>query len=203
MKLAERTFKRKDYKKTSPYGVRKHPITGVLKMHNGVDYGTQGQKWEQYALEDGIVESCGFDSAGANAIFAWVRYPRLGIKVLHYHLDALKVVRNQRVNENTVIGTTGTTGNSTGVHLHMGVKYLSSGKYFDPESFDYVPKIEGSKDKIEVGDKVKIIGLKYATGQNVPDDIKKRIFTVSKASADKVLLKEIISWVWVKDVVEV
>lgn len=144
MKLAERTFRRNDYRLTSPYGMRTHPVTGQKSMHWGVDYGTQRQKWKQFALENGTVLSAGVDNspAGAGAIFAWVSYPRLGIKCLYYHLDVVYVRRGQSVNENTVIGLTGTTGRSTGIHLHLGTKRLSDDKYFDPETFDWQPQTE-------------------------------------------------------------
>lgn len=139
MKLAERIFRRIDYRLTSPYGLRTHPVTGQKTFHQGADYGTKLEKWNQYALEDGVVLSCGIDRNGANAIFAWVSYPRINLKLLHYHLDQLFVFRGQKVNMNTIIGTTGTTGRSTGIHLHLGSKRLSNDTYFDPESFDYKP----------------------------------------------------------------
>lgn len=149
MKLWERTFHKSGWKVTSLYGWRTHPVTKVRSWHSGVDIATTGntdadKRWEQYALEEGTVIACGKDSAGANAIFAWVSYPRLGIKVLYYHLHELKVVRGQKVDENTVIGLTGTTGRSTGIHLHLGVKKLSTNTYFDPNSYNYIPLDEST-----------------------------------------------------------
>lgn len=204
MKLSERIFKRKA-KLTSPYGYRIHPVTKVKSFHYGCDYGTNLEKWNQYALESGKVIACGVDTAQGqnNALFAWVEYPRLGIKVLHYHLDKVMVKKNQLVDENTIIGTTGSTGNSTAIHLHLGVKYLSTNQYFDPESYDYVENIKLDAKDIIVGDKVKIVGTHYATGQVIPQSQKLKTFTVSKVSNGKVLLKEIVSWVWIKDVIEV
>lgn len=139
MELALRTFRRNDYKLTSPFGMRKHPITLKWSMHNGCDYWTLGEKWAQYALEDGEVVSAGIDYAGNKAIFAWIYYPRLKIRVLHYHLDKVFVKKGQKVNANTIIGNTGTTGDSTNVHLHIGVKVLKNGTwtYVDPISIDY------------------------------------------------------------------
>lgn len=210
MKLAERTFRRSDYKMTSPYGWRIHPVHKEKIFHSGVDYAPIGiheveKRWRQYALEDGEVLGAGKDTKNGNAIFAWVSYKRLGIKVLYYHLHEVYVKKGQKVNHDTIIGLTGTTGYSTGIHLHMGVKYLSNNQYFDPESFDYRP-IENNSvklDKVEIGDKVKIVGERYATGQLVPSKIKLNKYTVSKISNGKVLLKEIVSWVWLKDVIEV
>ena len=146
MKLAERIFRRNDYSLTSPFGWRIHPVTKQQSFHSGTDYGTKGQKWNQYALENGVVLSAGVDRAGANALFAWVSYPRLGIKCLHYHLDQVLVKTGQGINANTIIGTTGTTGRSTGIHLHLGVKSLKTNVYFDPESYDYSENESGAWD---------------------------------------------------------
>lgn len=52
---------------------------------------------------------------------------------------------------------------------------------------------------IKLGDKVKIIGEYYATGQKVPDSIKKGVYTVSKLTNGRALLKEIVSWVYVRN----
>lgn len=185
MKLAERTFKRNDYKLTSPFGMRTHPVTHVQKLHSGADYGTQGQKWKQYALENGTVLNAGVDTQGYNALFAWVKYPRLGIKVLYYHLDQVFVKKGQKVTHDTIIGHTGTSGLSTGIHLHMGVKRLTDDTYFDPETFDYVPEVvnivqEETKpievvSEVKVGDKVwiKQSATKYSTGAVIPVAYKK------------------------------
>lgn len=141
MKLHERIFGSKKAYKTSEYGWRIHPITKVKKFHSGTDYGTNLQKWEQFALEEGKVISAGIDRslAGNNAIFAWIEYPRLELRLLHYHLDAVFVRAGHLVDRNTIIGTTGKTGNSTNIHLHLGVKKKIGGKwvYIDPETVEY------------------------------------------------------------------
>lgn len=53
---------------------------------------------------------------------------------------------------------------------------------------------------LKIGSKVEVIGTKYATGQNIPAFVKKNIYTVEQIDSNKVLLKEIISWVYVKDI---
>ncbi len=141
MKLAERTFRRNDYGISSRYGTRKDPFTGKETWHSGVDYTTKLQKWAQYALEDGYVLAAGADNSamGQGALFAWVVYPRLGYECLYYHLDRVFVSRNQKVNANTVIGNTGTTGRSTGIHLHFEIRNSHTKVKFDPESINYIP----------------------------------------------------------------
>lgn len=92
-------------------------------------------KLPQYAIENGVVLSCGRDYAYGGAKYIWVKYPRLGVKMLHYHLNSIKVKAGQSVDENTVLATTGKTGKATGIHLHLGVKRLSGGDYIDPEKW--------------------------------------------------------------------
>lgn len=106
MKLATRILHHLDWKITSPFGNRIHPITRKPDFHKGIDIWTKGEKWQQYALEKGTVVSCGRDWSifGFGAIFAWVAYPRFGLKILHCHLDSLSVKKGQEVDENTVIG---------------------------------------------------------------------------------------------------
>ena len=53
---------------------------------------------------------------------------------------------------------------------------------------------------LKVGAKVKITGAKYATGQNIPLWVKLKTHTVQQISGDRVLLKEIVSWVYKSDV---
>lgn len=141
MKLATRTFRKNrglesnQYYVTSPFGWRKDPKTGVSKGHNGCDYGTHANKWPQYALEEGIVENVYLDNYGAKCIR--IRYPRIGIRLTYAHLDSISVRKGQAVNSNTIIGYTGTTGYSTGIHLHLGVQKIGSSLWIDPESIDY------------------------------------------------------------------
>lgn len=141
MKLATRIFRRErgnkadEYYVTSPFGWRKDPISGEYKGHTGVDYGTHGNKWEQYALEEGYVESTYKDAYGALCVR--IAYPRLGYRCTHAHLDKITVSKGQNVTHNTIIGYTGTTGYSTGVHLHLGVQPIGDTNWIDPESIDY------------------------------------------------------------------
>lgn len=121
---------------TSKFGYRSVLSTSVGKTnpkHSGTDYGTNGKKIAQYAIEDGEVMTATRASDGA--LYVWVSYPRLGVKMLHYHLDSIKVKKGQKVNANTLLGYTGKTGKATGIHLHLGVKRLSGGGYIDPEKW--------------------------------------------------------------------
>lgn len=121
---------------TSKYGYRnplQTPNGKTNPFHSGTDYGTNGKKLPQYAIEDGEVLTA--TKASDGALYVWVKYPRLGVKFLHYHLDSIKVKAGQKVDKNTILGYTGKTGKATGIHLHLGVKKLSSDAYIDPEKW--------------------------------------------------------------------
>ena len=156
MKLVTRIFRRTDWYVTSVFGKRKNPITGKEETHNGTDYGTNGQKWPQYALENGTVLSAGKDSTGA--LFAWVRFPRIGMDILYYHLDKLFVSTGQAVTKDTIIGNTGTTGNSTGIHLHLAMRKIGSTAYLDPHAYVYVEESASPAPSIGKGSVVNFLG---------------------------------------------
>lgn len=139
---------------TSPYGARNTINTSAGKtssFHNGTDYGTNGKKLPQYAIEDGYVFAAQTASDGAK--YVWVIYPRVKLAMLHYHLDTISVTAKQKVKKGTKLGTTGKTGKATGIHLHLGIRPLDnlttsrinsmtwdalrSCSYVDPEKVKY------------------------------------------------------------------
>lgn len=135
-KITNIIFNGKDHYITSPYGSRSTISTSAgttASFHSGTDYGTNGKKIAQYAIENGTVIDCGRASDGAN--YVWVKYPRINKKFLHYHLDRISVKNGQSVKKGTLLGYTGMTGKATGVHLHLGVKDLTTNNYEDPEKF--------------------------------------------------------------------
>lgn len=103
---------------TSSFGYRIHPVTKKKTLHAGVDYGTNNKKMPTYAIEDGEVVKTGYSQISGN--FVYVNFKRLGKNAIYQHLDRILVKNNQKVNSNTIIGYTGTTGESTGIHLHFG-----------------------------------------------------------------------------------
>lgn len=128
-RLSELIFAGEPHKITSPYGPR------AGGYHRGTDYGTYLRQLAQFAVEEGEVHSAGFEADGAG-YYVWVQYPRLGKRFLHGHLAAPSPLRKgDRVRRGTLLGYTGSSGNSTGIHLHLGVRDLASGAYEDPEQF--------------------------------------------------------------------
>jgi len=171
MHLADRIFRRSDWRKTSPFGPRRNPVTGKQQHHNGSDYATGGQKWPLHAIENGTVTASGFDNSRGH--FVSVNYPRIGRELHHYHLDRRDVRVGQAVREGTVLGTTGTSGQSTGIHLHLGLRPSGGGAWQNPHNYVYNPpagtQTTAQIDALKKGDVVILNGPvfrdSYGTGQ--------------------------------------
>ncbi len=106
---------------TSNYGWRIHPIFGTSKLHDGTDFGAACGS-PQYAIRSGVVASAYFDSGGGNMVTinhglidgsSWASE--------HLHLQSMAVSAGQQVARGDLIGWTGSTGNSTGCHLHLSM----------------------------------------------------------------------------------
>ena len=124
--LADGTSARKTFLKTplkfanitSGFGTRFHPILNYVGSHNGVDYGTP-QGTPVWAVADGTVTRAGWDNGGGNMIC--VKHV-LSLETCYLHLSKINVKLGSRVAQKDVIGESGTTGLSTGPHLHFGMK---------------------------------------------------------------------------------
>lgn len=105
------------YRITSGYGMRVHPRTGVNRMHAGVDFAGEnpGDMPNIVAAMPGVVVGVGARSGYGNTIEILDIY---GVRHRYAHLDSSAVSVGQRVEQGDVIGVMGTTGLSTGVHLH-------------------------------------------------------------------------------------
>ena len=119
------------HRKTSGYGWRRHPIKKTKRFHYGVDYGCS--KVSVYALESGVVYKTGYDRSAGN--YVYVKYARYGVAVAYFHLSRISVRKGQSVSRGTKVGVAGMSGSSTGVHLHIGVRSLSTWKWQNPETW--------------------------------------------------------------------
>lgn len=140
-KITNLIFKNQNHYLTSGYGYRKIINTkggATSSFHNGTDYGTMGKKLAQYAIEQGEVLSCGTDKLGGK--FVWIKYPRINVKMLHYHLYSVNCKKGSKVSKGTLLGYTGMSGKATGIHLHLSIVDLYTGKYVDPEKYNYNEK---------------------------------------------------------------
>ena len=114
---------------TSNYGKRKDPFTGELKRHKGIDFaGKIGT--ELFAVAPGRVVSAG-DRIGYGTTVEIDH--GLGFTTLYAHLSQIMVSRGDWVRPGTVIGLGGSSGRSTGPHLHYEIRY--KGAPFDPTKF--------------------------------------------------------------------
>jgi murein DD-endopeptidase MepM/ murein hydrolase activator NlpD len=106
---------------TSPYGMRMHPILRVYKLHDGTDFGAACGT-PIYAAADGQVVSAYFDGAyGNRVILANGTVSGTSLATSYNHLTSDTVSIGQSVKRGQVIGYAGTTGYSTGCHLHFMV----------------------------------------------------------------------------------
>jgi len=119
----------KDVRITSKYGKRKDPFTGDPKHHKGIDFaGKIGT--ELMAVAPGRVVSAG-ERVGYGTTVEIDH--GLGFTTLYAHLSKITVSRGDWVRPGTIIGLGGSSGRSTGPHLHYEIRY--KGNPFDPEKF--------------------------------------------------------------------
>ncbi len=114
---------------SSPYGWRNHPIYKTQKFHSGVDLAAPGGS-NILAADNGKVISAGWNGGYGNCV---VVDHGNGISTLYAHASKLCVSKGQTVTKGSVIAKVGTTGNSTGNHLHFEV--LINGKTTDPMAY--------------------------------------------------------------------
>ena len=115
------------YTLTSPFGMRIHPIYGYEKMHQGVDLATS-QGTPIYAAKSGKVTNASFQSGGAG-YYVSINHGD-GFTSVYMHMTHFIVSPGQYVTTGQVIGYVGSTGASTGPHLHFGIAY--NGSYINP-----------------------------------------------------------------------
>lgn len=158
-KNSERLIKG-DHYITSPFGGRISPITGKYEGHLGTDYGTNGQKIPCYALEDGYIHIAHYAKSVGNYVFC--EFPKLGMVGDYQHLDSFSVKEGEYVKKGQEIGIIGTTGDSTGVHLHFGLfptedfnKDWFQKRWVDFESYKLIDIVEPEPENINV-DQLKI-----------------------------------------------
>ncbi len=115
---------------TSPYGMRVHPVTGEYKLHTGVDLQAScGQPIR--AARSGIVLQAGYNAAyGYRSVIDHGRVGAVSLVTTYNHQVRLGVRTGQRVVTGETIGWVGSTGYSTGCHLHFEV--LANGNFTDP-----------------------------------------------------------------------
>lgn len=115
---------------TSPYGVRIHPVTGKRKQHTGIDYGAPHGS-SILAAAAGTVIVSGYNSGGYGN-YVVINHGN-GVTSLYAHASALLVSKGQQVTQGQPIARVGSTGMSTGPHLHFEV--LINGSHTNPAAY--------------------------------------------------------------------
>ena len=111
------------------YGMRMHPTLGIEKMHNGIDLAAPSGSPVKAAY-NGTVVAADYNSTMGNYIM--INHGG-GLYTIYMHMSALYVSKGQDVTSGTKIGAVGSTGRSTGPHLHFGVRL--NGNYVSPWNY--------------------------------------------------------------------
>ena len=119
---------------TSNYGVREHPIQGVVREHTGIDIGNTPLGSPVVAAADGVVTYAGWLGGYGNCVM--INHGD-GIVTLYGHGNKILTTVNTEVKQGDTIMEVGSTGNSTGPHLHFEVRI--NGEYTNPLNFVKVP----------------------------------------------------------------
>lgn len=114
---------------TSGFGIRLSPMSGKPHMHEGVDIAANPGT-PVYSPAEGIVKFSGYDAGYGKAIIIEHGY---GVETRYGHNSQLHVGVGQRVKRGDLIANVGSTGRSTGPHLHYEVHY--NGAPVDPTNF--------------------------------------------------------------------
>lgn len=120
----------KSYTITSPFGMRIHPIHKVERFHEGVDMAAP-QGTPIYAAKTGKVTTTSYQAGGAG-YYVSINHGD-GFASIYMHMTHYIVKPGQHVSTGQVIGYVGSTGGSTGPHLHFGISY--NGTYVNPMNY--------------------------------------------------------------------
>jgi len=119
-------------KLTSGYGYRRSPISRKRKIHRGIDVAA-ARGTPVYAVAPGVIETARYNSGYGRIV---VNEHGHSVKTRYAHNSSLMVRQGQRVEAGDLIATVGSTGQSTGPHLHF--ELLIDGQAVDP--LDYLPR---------------------------------------------------------------
>ncbi len=118
---------------TSRFGVRHHPVLGYSKLHKGVDFAAPVGT-PVMAAGEGVIVKAGWYGAYGNYVL--IRH-NSDYSTAYAHLNKISVKPGTHVKQGQVIGTVGTTGRSTGPHLHHEVIYR--GSQVNPQTIKQLP----------------------------------------------------------------
>ncbi|MDX2318997.1 MAG: peptidoglycan DD-metalloendopeptidase family protein [Moritella sp.] len=131
---------------------RRHPVTGKVRAHNGIDYAARTGT-PIVSAGDGKVIASAYNRFNGNYVF--IKHSS-NIVTKYLHMNKRTVKQGQRVKQNQKIGTVGATGRVTGAHLHY--EFLVNGKHKNPKTVS-LPKADSLRgsEKTEFVSKAKSI----------------------------------------------
>jgi murein DD-endopeptidase MepM/ murein hydrolase activator NlpD len=135
------------YGLTSSFGMRQHPLLGVVREHSGIDLAAPIGS-PIYATSDGIVSMANW--RGGYGLFVSLDHGG-GVQTRYGHMSRLNVVAGQQVHKGDVIGLVGSTGLSTGPHLHYEVRL--NGQAVNPVPYLKPPAVSPKAGQREPGHK--------------------------------------------------
>lgn len=148
---------------SSGFGMRHHPVLGYNKMHKGVDFAAS-RGTPIYAAGDGVIKKAA--RFGAYGNYVRIKHNN-GLETAYAHMNkyASGIKAGVRVKQGQVIGYVGTTGRSTGPHLHFEV--LKDGKQVNPKSIksSVGEKLAGNTLK-KFKDQISSVKQQYASASN-------------------------------------
>ena len=123
-----------DFPVTSPFGWRLHPISGQWKFHAGVDLGYEYGTYIASLFDGQVVTAANLDDGYGNQVLIY--HPAIDAYTRYAHCSQLHVTAGQFVSAGQVIAQVGSTGYSTGPHLHLEyiIKVNGVYQYADPLS---------------------------------------------------------------------
>ena len=115
---------------TSPFGMRAHPISGIMRMHHGIDL-RASEGTQIFATAEGFVQFA--DASGSGYGILIILSHNYGFETRYGHLSSVVVTPGSWVKKGDLIGYSGNTGYSTRPHLHYEVRFLAQS--VDPANF--------------------------------------------------------------------
>jgi murein DD-endopeptidase MepM/ murein hydrolase activator NlpD len=119
-------FPLRNYRVTSTFGIRRNPVTGNIGFHEGIDLAAP-EGTEVFAIADGVVTEIGDDPI--YGIYIIITHQNR-LTSLYGHLQRVETTLRSTVRSGTLIGRVGSTGQSTGPHLHFELRH--DGRAVDP-----------------------------------------------------------------------
>lgn len=144
---------------TSGFGVRRHPVLGYTKMHKGIDFGAPVGT-PIYAAADGVIEKAGRFSTYGN--YVRIKHTaKMSTAYAHMSRYGQGIRPGVRVKQGQIVGYVGTTGRSTGPHLHYEI--LVNGVQVNPKSVKVAVDDSLKGDELKrFRDHIRRLGQEYA-----------------------------------------